>query len=133
MKRFFRVRYLLVLIIALIVATGVLGFAASNTVPSTNAGDGQGVISGYTVAGVTYSLRAADPTLIDTVDFTLAPVTPGASVPATVKVKLVSVAGASWFNCAVSGAASPYDATCDLSANPVSVLAADQLRIVAVQ
>ena len=62
MKRFFRVRYLLVLIIALIVATGVLGFAASNTLPSdTSAGDGNVNISGYAITNMTYTLNATIP------------------------------------------------------------------------
>ncbi|HWB22869.1 MAG TPA: hypothetical protein VG652_08270 [Gaiellaceae bacterium] len=57
---------------------GVYAFTATNTVPATTAGSGQGVVSGYTVTNVHYNLNAATPTNIDSLTFTISP-----SVPST--------------------------------------------------
>ena len=121
MKRFFRVRYLLVLIIALILASGVLGFAAQNTVPGSSAGDGAADISGYTVTNVHYIL-ATDPTNINMVSFTL---TGPAAAPSTVAARVTSLAVMS--PCSASGTTW----TCDVPDS--SVLGADNLRVVAAQ
>jgi hypothetical protein len=127
MKRFFRVRYLLVLIIALIVATGVLGFAAGNTVPNTAAGDGNGGISGYVVTNVKYNLETSDATHIASVTFDLA----GTVAPVTVKAKLVS-SSTTYASCSVGALASGvYPATCSFGAGTQSVTSADDLRIIA--
>jgi hypothetical protein len=115
-------RRLAVLAIFAIVAVSALGFAASNTVPTSNAGDGFGTISGFTASDVHYGLDATDPTVIDTVEFTLAPA-PAAS--ATVKVRL-DASTTDWYNCTMSGA----DATCSVG-GAVAVLDADELRVVA--
>jgi hypothetical protein len=130
MKRFFRVRYLLVLIIALIVATGVLGFAASNTMPAdTSAGDGNVDISGYTISSTTYTLNATDPTMIDSVNFNVAG---GAGKPGTVKAALVT--GGTFYTCtSATAGAGPWAFVCGTTSPPVSVLSADNLRVVAAQ
>ena len=54
-----KLRYILVALLAVIVAAGAYAFTASNTVPGTNAGSGSGTISGYSVSNVAYTL---DPT-----------------------------------------------------------------------
>ena len=51
-----RTRAVVVAVIALLLAVGVYAFAASNTVPGTEAGSGSGAISGYTVSSVAYGL-----------------------------------------------------------------------------
>ena len=56
-----------------VVAGGSYAFTASNTVPTTQAGQGSGTVSGYTVTSVAYGLNAATPTNIDTVTFTINP------------------------------------------------------------
>jgi hypothetical protein len=62
---------------ALAIAGGGYAFMASNTVAATNAGVGQGAISGYDVSAVSYNLvtNALVPggTYIQTVSFTLTP------------------------------------------------------------
>jgi hypothetical protein len=129
MKRFFRVRYLLVLIIALIVATGVLGFAASNTVPVSGAGDGSGGISGYTVSNISYVL-AADPSQVAGVTFAVDRNDPGENMPTTVKIQISP--SAAWTACSLSGGTGPWAFTCTLG-TPVSVVTASSLHVVAAQ
>ena len=51
---------LLAVMTVLILAGAAYAFAAANTVPATKAGDGLGVISGYTVTNVVYDLNATD-------------------------------------------------------------------------
>jgi len=54
-----------------IMAAAVYGFAAANTVPTSKAGDGAGVVSGYTVSSIHYNLNATNPRNIDSVTFNL--------------------------------------------------------------
>ncbi|MDP8992174.1 MAG: hypothetical protein M3N31_03860 [Actinomycetota bacterium] len=104
--------------------TGVTyAVTAANTVPASSAGDGSGVISGYTVSGVDYSLNAANPQSIDSVSFVLSSA-PAAG--ATVKVKLVS-SGTSWYSCTMSGTPA-VNASC--ATTGATVAEADQLTVV---
>jgi len=106
-----------------ILAAGAYAFTASNTVPGSNAGSGSGVVSGYTATNISYTLNAADPTTLDTLMFTIAPIT-------TSVVKVQAGSTASWKTCANSSGS----ITCDYSAAPISVGAVlDQLTVVAVQ
>ena len=118
-----RVRRRMVLIVAFAAALALAtyAFTASNVVPGTKAGKGEGTISGYTVSGVAYTL-AANPANVDSVAFTLS------SAATTVKAKLVQ-ASSTYTNCSVSGGTS---VTCDFSPD-VSVVSADELSVVAVQ
>ena len=53
MSKIFRPRSFAMIILVLILAAAVYGFAASNTVPATTyAGYGSGTISGYTITTV---------------------------------------------------------------------------------
>lgn len=56
-----------------IVAVSALGFAATNTVPASNAGDGSGSVSGYTVSNIHYNLNATNPANADSVTFDISP------------------------------------------------------------
>ena len=117
--RFLRPRTLLAVMLVLVLAAAVYGFAASNSVPATAAGDGSAVISGYNITSVAYTLNGADPGLLDGVAFTISPTTAG-----TVRIKLVA-AGSTWYTCAnASGSV-----TCNTTG--ATVLAADELRVVA--
>lgn len=117
-----RRRTVLVVALAAALALATYAFTASNTVPGTKAGKGEGAISGYAVSGLAYSLSAANPANIDSVAFTL-----DASAT-TVKVKVVQ-SSSTYTDCAVSGGTS---VTCDFSPD-VAVLSADELSVVAVQ
>lgn len=112
-------------LLLVILATAGFGFAASNTVQNSRAGDGYAVISGYNVTNIDYTLEA-DPANIDSVSFQLAG---GATVPGDVKVKLVN-SSSTWFSCTTT-ATMPTTATCDVSG--VTVLAADEFRVIAAQ
>jgi hypothetical protein len=83
--------------------------------------------SGYTVSNVTYTLDPADATLIDMVTFDISP-TGGAGNPTTVRIELESGSG-TWFTCAETVAP---EFECSIGGS-VSVIDADQLRVVAVQ
>lgn len=79
-------------ILAGAVGLGGFAFTASNTVPNSKAGDGQGTVSGYVASSIRYGLNATDPSKADSVTFTLdsAPV-----AGSTIKAK----AGGSWYTC----------------------------------
>jgi len=103
-------------------ATAAYAFAASNTMPATsNAGEGEVVIGGYTVSGVTYTYSTANPSQISSVAFTIAPAAGKASVSlisgvgGTLQACVAGCSGTSW-TCGISG---------------VSVLNANMLRVVA--
>lgn len=112
--------------IVVLVAAGALAlttyaFTASNIVPGSKAGKGEGAISGYTVSTVAYTL-ASNPANIDRVTFTLD------SAATTVKAKVVS-GSATYTDCTVTGGTS---VSCDFAPD-VTVLSADELSVVAVQ
>jgi hypothetical protein len=115
-----RTRAVVVAVIALLLAVGVYAFAASNTVPGTEAGSGSGAISGYAVSSVAYGLNSTTPTNIDSVTFTISPTSAG-----TVKIQLAS--GGSWYSCSnTSGTVS-----CNTTSPQATVAAATQLTVVA--
>ena len=121
------VRLIAMFAMALILATAAYGFAASNTVPTTNAGDGSAAISGYTISNVHYTLNATNPANIDSLAFTIAPAVPAGG---TVQVKLVT-AGTTFSGCTVT---SGTNVVCPSSGTlGVTALAADQLRVIAAQ
>lgn len=120
-------RYLPFVLIALIVMVVAYAFAAANTVPATNAGDGEKLISGYTVSLVHYGLLSTDPSKIDTVTFTLTPDNSG-SLATSVQIQLVPTG--SWYTCTAPSNSNIY--TCAVSGG-VTALAATNLRVVAAQ
>jgi predicted ribosomally synthesized peptide with SipW-like signal peptide len=73
MKRFNRKRrVVLAALLALIVAVTAGAFTATNTFSGPNrAGDGTGVISGYTVSNIHYTIDNADPSRMTAVQFDL--------------------------------------------------------------
>lgn len=117
-------RLTLVLALAVLLAVAVYGFAASNTVPTGQVGDGAGAISGYTVSAVTYTLNSTNPSSLDEVHFVLS------ASASTVKVKLVS-AGSTWYTCALDTATTgePNDWECDTTG--ATVAASNELKVVA--
>ena len=99
------------------------GFAASNSVPDSNAGDGQGAITGYAVSNVHYTLNASTPTVTSSVSFTLAPALPAGG---TARISLDS--GATWLPDGACTGTSTM--TCTAA---VSVVSLSSLRVVAAQ
>jgi hypothetical protein len=125
MSKIFSAKALGMLAIATIFAGAVYGFAASNTVDDSDAGEGSGTISGYTVTNVAYTLDGTDPSTLDTVSFDITG-TISAADPDIVKVKLES-AGSTWYDCTIG--VSP-NWSCSI-AGAVAVSAADELDVVA--
>lgn len=119
------IKVAVVLALALVLATVTYAFAAANTVADSGAGDGDGVISGYNITNITFTLNSGDPTKLATVSFDAAPIEVGAPAATDVKVK-VNTTGA-WVTCA---AGTTSDWTCDISGN--TVLDATTLQVIAV-
>ncbi|MDT7943343.1 MAG: hypothetical protein RQ985_02190 [Dehalococcoidia bacterium] len=110
-----------VLLLAVAVMAAAYGFAATNTVPDTRAGDGAGTISGYTVSNVAYTLNASNPQQLDRVEFDLD------AAAGTVKVRL-QTPGGTWYSCTNT---SGNHWSCDTPGQGVQP--ANELRVVAVQ
>lgn len=125
--RLFNFRVVTLAVLALILTSLAYGFAAANTVPAGNAGDGAGQISGYTVSNVKYALNETNPSNIDSVAFDLA----GNVKPATVKAKLITSSN-TFYSCTSSSTASPYRYSCATTSPQATSAAADELRVVAV-
>lgn len=101
------------------------GYAAGNTVPTSNAGDGVGAVSGYTVSAIHYNLNASSPQNLSSIDFTVAP-----AVPVTGAVRVSIDNGTSWLAanaCTVTGGTS---VSCTTTSTVSSVT---NLRVVAAQ
>ena len=54
-------RFTTVLVLAGAIVAGTYAFTAANTVPATHAGDGSGVVTGYTVSAIHYRLNGDQP------------------------------------------------------------------------
>jgi hypothetical protein len=122
------IRILAIVAAVLILASATYAFAAANTVPASKAGDGSNTISGYTASAVHYNLNANNPTIVDSVTFTLDS-TPIAG--STIRISLVSSSNASnsntWYTCLNKGTA----VTCDNGSTlNVPVSAINTLEIV---
>lgn len=113
-------RRLTVLALFAILAMSAFGFAASNTVPDSNAGDGDGDISGYIITNITYELSDTTIGAVDNVSFDL-------DVAAS-DVKVAFNTPATVFDCTVSGGTS---VSCDLTG--VAAVDINNLRVVAAQ
>ncbi len=119
-----RRRLVLAAVLALVVAAAAYGFTATNTVPTSYAGDGNATINGYTVSSIAYTLNSTDPTKVDKVAFTLS------AAATSVKVKAVA-SGSTYQDCTVTGGTS---VSCDwAAASEPTVVSVDQLRVIAVQ
>lgn len=90
---------LLGIVIALAVAGGAYAFTASNTVPATTAGSGAGVVSGYTVTNIHYSLNTTTPQNIDSLTFTISPVVPSTGSGKVVISAALSTGGPTNYTC----------------------------------
>lgn len=95
-----RVRFVAAIAVALVLATAAYGFAATNTIQTSGAGDGNAVISGYHVSDVVYTLNSTNPSLIDSMSFTVAPDSPLTGDPTEVHFQVASGGGATWYDAA---------------------------------
>lgn len=134
--RLFNIRTLIAVALLFLVMAAAYGFAAANDVGDSSAGDGIGLISGYAIADVSYTLDA-DPRNLDSVSFTIADdgnaANGLATLPTTLKIGFpdadaASATVATWFDC-VPPAAMGGTATCDVTG--VKVYEINFLEVVA--
>jgi hypothetical protein len=116
-KRMFRLRRLVLLAgLVAVLATGSYAFAASLTVPGSAAGEGVGIVNGYTVGTPSYTLDPANPTLVKQVVLNVSN-----TVTASTAVQVSPDAGAHWTTCTqgalVAGAA---NYTCVFGTEPAT-------------
>ena len=123
MRRLFSFRTTTVLLLVLIISAIAYGFAAANTMPAdTNAGEGDALVSGYTVSLVTYTLDNNYPSKITAVDFTLD------AAPATLRVGLNDGTTTTWADSCILSTTP----TCSFTTGGgVGTLATTQLIVVA--
>ncbi len=113
------------LLLAVMVFTmAVYGFAAANTVPTSQAGDGENTIGGYEIENIHYTLDATNPSLISGMTFTVDTAIPAGG---SVYVKLIST-GTTYTSCTATGTS----VTCAFAPG-IPVLNANQLRVIAAQ
>jgi hypothetical protein len=116
---------MLVALVVLVLAGSAYAFAAANTIVKSNAGYLASVVSGYDVAGVVYDLKASDPTKLEKIIFTLAPITPNNAAPVTVKISTTGTETQQFgtSECVVTGSSTPWTATCTFGtvASPVAI------------
>ena len=118
-----RSRFVVLALLVLVLGVAVYGFAAANTVPGGNAGEGAGTISGYIVSNVSYTLNASYPSSITQVDFDMD------AVPAALQVGIDTVVGGSitWADsCTINSAT---DISCQFTG--VSTSTAGELIVIA--
>ncbi|MEJ5225136.1 MAG: hypothetical protein WHV44_11825 [Anaerolineales bacterium] len=121
----FYFRVLPAMLLLFILVAAVYAFAATNTVPESGAGDGSGVVSGYTVSNITYTPNASNPSTLDSVSFSLTP-TGGAGAPTVVRASVDN--GTTWSAaCTLSGTTW----TCNLGGAAIAPITS--LRIIATQ
>jgi hypothetical protein len=117
-------RRLILLGIFGLLALATYGYANSNTVDPSNAGDGSGAISGFTVSNVHYVLNSSTPSNADQVTFNIAPALSGTG---TARISLNG--GTTWL--AAGACTGTTTITCNVSGT--SVLSLTNLRVVAAQ
>ena len=117
MLRFRILKVFVFVIIMLAFATTAYAFAATNTVPSSYAGEGAGGVSGYNVTNLQYNLNALTPSNVDSVQFTLD------AAATNVQVRLVTTG--SYFSCTNVG----LNWTCLTPG--VTVATANEVRVLA--
>jgi len=108
-------------LLLVILATAGFGFAATNNVQNSRAGDGEGEIAGYNVTNISYGLNATDPEQFASVSFDVAG---GQVVPTTVQAR---IGGGTW-SAPCTESASRF--TCSITGD---VESAATLQVVAVQ
>jgi len=129
MSHFLKAKSLGMILLILVLAAAIYGFAAANTyADDTYAGAGSTTINGYTIRNIHYTLdTASDPRDITQVQFDIDE--NGSDPPSTVYITLDG--GTNWEQCSAGSGA--YDWDCDLSSNPANVETATALEIIAAE
>ncbi len=127
-----KARLLILTTLLVLLAVLAYGFAAQNTVPASYAGDGQAAVNGYVVSNVHYTLNSSDPTIIDSVSFSLDQAATEVHTALGMDTNQDGTVDSwEWVTCSVSGGTA---VTCDYTgANDRKVLDIIQLRVIASQ
>ncbi len=125
-------KVLLIVLVVIVIAGSAYAFAATNTVPDSNAGYGDSTVSGYTVSDIVYNYNATAPTTLDSISFVLT--SDGSSNAQKPEVQISTTAGITdadfaTSTCAVSGTA-PWTATCTFD-TPINVADVVKLNVLA--
>jgi hypothetical protein len=119
-------RYALILLIVLMIIAGtVTGFASARE-PQKSGGEATGVVSGYMVSNVTYTLNQTDPTILESVRFTLDQ-DGSESMPSRVDVRF-DHSTSTWYRCNLG---IPPNWECNTSGEYLHVADLNQLEVVA--
>lgn len=107
------IRILVISVLALVTIGAMDALTASNTIPASSAGEGSGVVSGYTISAIAYNLNGANSSNIDFVTFT-ATADSGSLAPALTTIDVEFDAGAGFYTCTRLGGVPPaHDISCD--------------------
>lgn len=124
MKKNKTTRTLLVIALVALVMAATYAFTASNTVPGSQAGSGNGAISGYAVSNIHYTIDSGDNTKMSGASFDL-------DNPAN-DVKITVVNGGTVYDCGASSGVS-NTVTCDTTVGTEAQISpANNLTVVAV-
>ena len=104
-------RVLLAGVVVAAAAAATSAFTASNTVPASVAGYGEGAITGAIVTDIHYVQNAADSTNLDSVVFTTSTDVTGRTATMTLK-KTGAVVGTP-YGCVIAGTVGTQTITCD--------------------
>jgi hypothetical protein len=115
----------------LVIAGGAYAFTASNTVPSTSAGSGAGVVSGFAVTNLHYALNATTPTNIDSLTFTITPGVPSTSSGKVVISAALSSGGPNAYTCSTDTAGTLV--TCSTTSPQLTAALLTGVTVVAAQ
>jgi hypothetical protein len=128
MSKMFKLRFRLValVVLGLVLVAATYGFAAANTVPATEAGEGSKEITGYVVSAVVYTLNSTNPNTFDAVDFTLDEI--ATDVYAGIENVATTVEWSA--KCTTSDSLS---FSCDLTGISITVAESDDLHVASAQ
>lgn len=124
-----KIKSLGMILLLLVTAASIYGFAAANTVPDTAIGEATGNVCGYTITNIAYSLNGTTPSNLDQVGFDVDVDVPCSGNPTFVEIRVDS-SSSDWYSCT---AGTPPAWTCATTSPQVSVIDADQLQIVAAE
>jgi hypothetical protein len=127
-------KVMLVALVVLVLAGSAYAFAAANVVQDSAGGYAEKTVSGYTMTGLKYNLNATDPTLVDTITFSISP-TSGAVVAAIVKIQTSKVTEGdkdAWKDCTLAAGTAPAKlVTCTYTSPTLPLEDITELNVVA--
>jgi hypothetical protein len=126
-----QLKFVAAALVAAVIGGGVYAFTASNTVPNTTAGSGNGTVSGYTVTNLHYNLNATTPANIDSLTFTISPAVPSTSTGKVVIQAALTTGGPTSYTCTTDTAGAT--ATCATISPQLTAATLTSVTVVAAQ